>query len=170
MGKKSKQKGAGFERECCAALSLWVTAGERDDTLWRSAMSGGRATVHRKVGRSIEHVAGDICAVHEDGIPLVRDFFLECKFYAQLNVDGFILEGVGLLPGFWQTAYDEAAHYEKFPMLIWKENRRGTCVGITHCAADYLRLKVDRHALFTVPRLDLVVFSFARMLKRSYPA
>src|SRR5215216_6431446 len=41
-------KGPQWEREVCRALSLWVTNGERVDVFWRSAMSGGRATVHNR--------------------------------------------------------------------------------------------------------------------------
>ena len=40
-----KEKGSSFERLVCKRMSMWLSKGERDDLFWRSAMSGGRATV-----------------------------------------------------------------------------------------------------------------------------
>ena len=51
-----KQKGGEYERTVCKKLSLWVSNGTRDDIFWRSAMSGGRATLQRKKGIIISQI------------------------------------------------------------------------------------------------------------------
>lgn len=121
-----KAKGAQYEREICKALSLWITHGKREDCFWRSAMSGGRATVGQRRGAVMDAHAGDISATHADGHPLTNHFFVECKRYADLNFGGFLTKDVGPLAGFWKVAVAEAAKYNKIPMLIVREDRGDT--------------------------------------------
>lgn len=59
---KGKGKGSAFERELCRTLSLWWSDGERDDLLWRSSNSGGRATVRGRRGKKTTGHCGDIAA------------------------------------------------------------------------------------------------------------
>jgi hypothetical protein len=118
-----KSKGSQFERDVAKRLSLWVTAGKKEDVYWRAAMSGGRATVAKKAGRDVRQ-SGDIVAVAPEGHALTNLFYIECKFYADLCVDSFLIENVGVLAKFWQHANKEAAKYQRCPMLIVKENRR----------------------------------------------
>lgn len=117
MGVNGKQKGAGFEREVCKSLSLWITKGEKVDCFWRSAMSGGRATVARGTVRQ----AGDITAVAPEGHILSDKFFIECKNYKDIDLD-CLVKGKGILIVFWQIAQKEAAKYNRIPMLIFKRN------------------------------------------------
>lgn len=120
---QGKRKGNAFEREVCRELSLWVTSGKRDDVLWRSAMSGGRATVHAKKGRDLGHVAGDICSVADEGRALLEVFLLECKFYRDLNAARLLFDGTGgRLHDFWLKTVEQARFYNKLPMLIAKQN------------------------------------------------
>lgn len=77
MAKSSK--GSAFERAISKQLSLWWTNGESDTVFWRSAMSGGRATVRAKVGKSTAYLAGDICAIDPIGAPLVESTVIELK-------------------------------------------------------------------------------------------
>lgn len=122
-----KQKGASFEREVCVALSRWVTRGRKDDCFWRSAMSGGRATViHRQGGTNRQ--AGDITAVAPEGHPLTSVWYIECKHVRDLNIDTFIVSGRGMLADFWRTANAEATRHAKVPMLIARQNRFPTIV------------------------------------------
>lgn len=72
-------KGGAYEREICKKLSLWWTGGQRDDVFWRSASSGGRATVRAKRGASTYGQYGDIQAVDPIGVPLMRAVTLELK-------------------------------------------------------------------------------------------
>src|SRR5688500_2024599 len=111
-----KAKGAGYEREICKRLSLWVSAGKREDLFWRSAMTGGRATVARKRGADLAAQAGDITATHEDGHVLTNAWYIECKRYNDLQYASFMLKGQGKLAGFWTETVLQAIAHGKMPM------------------------------------------------------
>jgi hypothetical protein len=119
----SKAKGSQFEREVCKLLSRWVSHGKRDDCFWRSAMSGGRATVAKRKGTDIRQT-GDICAVSPEGHALTDIYFIECKFYKDLKITSFILDNKGPLAKFWKEACKKAGWHNHIPMLIAKENNR----------------------------------------------
>lgn len=121
----SKQKGSAFERTVCTQLSRWITKGKRSDCFWRSAMSGGRATVAHKKGRDVRQ-AGDITAVAEEGHRLTNLVYIECKHYAQLQLDSFILTNRGNLAEFWRRTCNEAAKRGKEPWLIARQNHKPT--------------------------------------------
>jgi hypothetical protein len=122
-----KAKGANFEREVCVKLSRWVSQGKKTDLYWRSAMSGGRATViHRQGGTNRQ--AGDITAVATEGHTLTDKWYIECKHVRDLNIDTFIVSGRGMLADFWRTANKEAIRHGKVPMLIARQNRFPTIV------------------------------------------
>lgn len=118
-----KQKGSQFERDVCCALSRWISEGKREDLFWRSAMSGGRATVGRKSGKDHAKHAGDISATDPLGHQLTDRFYIECKFYADLKFGSWLLEDVGPLAGFWKIAKEQAEAHKLAPMLIIKQNR-----------------------------------------------
>lgn len=118
-----KGKGSSFEREICVALSKWLTNGVSVDVFWRSAMSGGRATVAKGAVRQ----AGDITAVATEGHILTDHYYIECKNYKDLNLD-CLIKGKGTLLTFWQTAQKEAAKYNRHPILIFKRNHWPTMV------------------------------------------
>jgi hypothetical protein len=118
-----KQKGAEFERDVCKKLSLWVSHGKREDLFWRSAMSGGRATVGRKKGKDHAKHAGDISATHPDGHALTDHWYVECKSVADLKVDSWLLKEEGDLAKFWRVAIEQAEAHKLRPMMIVKQNR-----------------------------------------------
>lgn len=74
-----KRKGGAFEREIARELSKWWTHGEREDVFYRSASSGGRATVRTKVGKKSFGQYGDISANDPIGQPLLDLCTIECK-------------------------------------------------------------------------------------------
>lgn len=115
---RGKQKGSAFERDICKRLSLWVTDGERKDCFWRSALSGGRATVSKGEVRQ----AGDICSVSSEGHSLTDRYYIECKSYADLQMQQFILHGKGKLSAFWLEAIKQSKKYNRLPILIAKQN------------------------------------------------
>lgn len=124
---RGKAKGSAFERWICAALSLWVTNGASKDVFWRSAMSGGRATIH--VGRGQKNrQAGDICAVAPEGHILTDQYFIECKHLKDLNLTGFVLSDVGPLAKFWKVCVEQATTHGRIPMLIAKQNQQPVMV------------------------------------------
>ena len=117
----SKKKGSAFEREVCKKLSLWVSKGQRQDLFWRSAMSGGRATVAKRSGISLAHQAGDITATHPDGHVLTKTFYIECRFYKNIDL-GSLLFGQGHTASFWRETVVSALAHRRNPMLIVKQN------------------------------------------------
>lgn len=127
-----KQKGAAFERKMCKALSRWVSFpyhSDRDDLFWRSAMSGGRATLAKKdnTGRKLQE--GDISALGgtDEEAKLAAKFLefvsIECKFLADCKLESFIMDNKGPL----RKALDQASEncsYTKAPLVLAKSNRR----------------------------------------------
>lgn len=118
-----KQKGSAFERQICVALSKWVSHGEHEDLFWRSAMSGGRSTVAAKQGKALRRQSGDISAVSSEGCVLTDNVYIECRFYAKLDIEAFLLHRRGHLAQFWREVTKQAKHYDKKPWLIAKQNR-----------------------------------------------
>jgi len=116
------QKGATNERKVCRLLSLWVTHGKREDVFWRSAMSGGRATVAKRKGKILASQAGDISAVDEAGHTLTNYFYIETKHVKAIQLDRFIVTQTGPLVKYWKTVQLEARSYNKQPLLIVKQN------------------------------------------------
>jgi len=121
-----KAKGAAFERKVCQELSRWVSRGKADDLFWRSAMSGGRATVARKKDKKLVRQAGDITATAPEGAALTDTFYLECKFLKDLAFDSFALRGIGILAAIWRVATVEAEAHGRVPFLIAKQNNMPT--------------------------------------------
>ncbi len=139
-----KQKGAQFERDVCKALSLWISGGEHEDVFWRSAMSGGRATIARQKRRDASSAAGDISAVRPIGAVLTNRFLIECKFYHDLNLMGLFENFLRPSPGiaaFWSILRKEAAAINREPMLIAKQNRMKTCVLLTPYGSGNFHLR-----------------------------
>lgn len=133
-----KQKGAQFEREVCKRLSLWVSGGADEDLFWRSAMSGGRATVAGKDGKVLRRQAGDITATSKEGCSLTDRFYIECKHVANLSLEGFILNDAGSLATFWDECVVQAKTYNREPMLIARQNRWRTPLVLAY--SDALKL------------------------------
>lgn len=117
-----KQKGASFERRICKMLSLWVSNRKKQDLFWRSAMSGGRATLGLAKGQYHSRQAGDICAVAPEGHYLTNHFYVELKHLKRLCLDQFFLLGKGPLARFWEIAQEQASDHGKNPMMIVKQN------------------------------------------------
>lgn len=151
-----KEKGSGFERECCVKLSMWVSGGTHKDLFWRSAMSGGRATVAAKKGDKLNRQAGDVCSVSEEGHSLTNRYYIECKSYKDLEIDSFLLVNRGQLARFWKDTVKHSKTYSKTPMLIAKENRRPTLI---LSSWKGLPLKQRDHlALVMPPSCDIALF------------
>ena len=115
-----KQKGAQFERDVCRMLSLALSNNYRDDIFWRSAMSGGRATI----GAGRENQVGDISSVGAEGFALTDNFVIECKRYKNLDLDRFLVLNDGKLFDFWMRLWELSVNSKRHPLLIFQENRR----------------------------------------------
>ena len=146
-----KGKGSGFERDVCVALSKWITNGERIDCLWRSAMSGGRATVSKGLVRQ----AGDITSVSPEGHILTDVLYMECKFLKDISLDGLI-KGNGNLLAIWLKTCVEATKYQKTPVLIFKQNHFPICFVTTDAGISYLK----------IPRKMVIIKSYTMNMVR----
>lgn len=122
-GAGSKAKGSDFERSVCRKLSLWMSRGLRDDLFWRSAMSGGRATVQFNKGAHNATQAGDISAIDPQGARLTNKVLIECKSYRNLHLESLFYGRPkdGIL-AFWSKCIEEADRCGKRPLLIAKQN------------------------------------------------
>lgn len=166
LSTRGKGKGQQFEREVCVKLSEWVTGGKRKDVFWRSAMSGGRATVSRGQVRQ----AGDICAVSEEGYELTKLCYFECKFYKSLNLQLFLLHGAGPLATFWDRTMREAEEYYRHPVLIAKENGEVPLVIVPRGASLFLGPHTDEELpSIEVTLTDCRVFRLSDVLEQPYP-
>lgn len=74
-----KSKGSAYERETCGILSKWITKGENDSVLWRSAGSGSRATTRGKKGKTSKGHSGDISSTDPISADLVALLSIEIK-------------------------------------------------------------------------------------------
>lgn len=118
-----KAKGAEFERHVCKRLSLWMSDGEREDLFWRSAMSGGRATLQNRKGVKNKTQEGDITSLDPLGHLLTDEYVIECKFLKTLDAMSFLLRGSGGMGDAW-TVLKTASKNGKGCLLVAKENRR----------------------------------------------
>jgi len=158
----SKQKGAAFERQVCKQLSLWVSNGARGDLFWRSAMSGGRATVAAKQGAKLAAQAGDISVVSGDRRAswLIDNYYIECKHLKQVSLRALIHRTKTGLGEIWDTAVTEATRYNKTAVLIAKQNHYDTylMVSVNWHRADFIDPRVPLRARFFLQRMDVFLF------------
>ena len=135
-----KAKGGSFERSVAKSLSLWLSNNTNDSVFWRSAMSGGRATLGEKEGNLRKTQSGDLSAIHSLGESFLDTFYVELKFYKDLNIESFLLNNKGNLAQFWKEAVVEAAKYSKIPLLIAKQNRKPVLIITTLEGAEVFDL------------------------------
>jgi len=162
-----KQKGAAFEREVCVILSKWITCSKSEDVFWRSAMSGGRATVAHAKGTRLASQAGDISCISPMGNRFISTFAVECKFYAKLDYEG-LLTGKGKLLNFWAEINRQAARYQKLPFLVCRQNRMHPHVCLDKAGMRKLGLHDIRTTLISTPH-DLYILDLTKFVKICRP-
>ena len=163
-GSASKSKGSSFERKICKELSMWLSNGDRDDLFWRSAMSGGRATVKFRKGGKNQTQAGDISAIDSYGERLTSVFMVECKAYKDLDFIGlFHTERSSGLHRFWREAQDAAELAGRHPLLIAKQNLFNAVVVVDGKGSDLLfDAQVDPIAIY--PHLNAYVYWYSSLI------
>ena len=163
-----KQKGASFEREICVKLSSWLSNGTQEDVFWRSAMSGGRATVaHKNHGKRLSSQVGDISCIHPVGNKFISTFAPECKFYANLDFQGLIT-GKGKLLTFWAEINKQANQHNKYPFMIAKQNRMPVVICLSHIGLNALGLGPQHTVLISRP-FDLYIVDADRFFEVTIP-
>jgi hypothetical protein len=163
----SKRKGSSFEREISVNLSLWHSSNTREDVFWRSSMSGGRATVARKKQKELKTQAGDLSAIHPSGQVFLDVFYVELKFYRDLNYSGLVT-GTGHLVKFWKSTITEANSYRRSPMLITKQNRSPVVIYLQVMGLRRLRLHIEQ-AIISSPRLGMYGYLLDDFIKCAKP-
>jgi hypothetical protein len=73
------KKGASWEREVSATLSLWWSDGKDDAVFYRTHSSGARATVRSKKGKALKSQVGDIAVTGSRGGWFLRCFTVSLK-------------------------------------------------------------------------------------------
>lgn len=134
----SKNKGSSFERSLCNKLSRFVDPDGKETIFWRSAMSGGRATVQNKKGGKNTRQLGDITAIDPRGAWLNENFIVEAKHYKKLDIESFLLKKTGVLYGFWRKLRKLCKKHSLHPILIAKQNNLPTLLLTTELAIDCL--------------------------------
>lgn len=163
----SKRKGSSFEREISVKLSLWNSSGEREDVFWRSSQSGGRATVARKKQKELKTQAGDLSAIHPSGQEFLDVFYVELKFYRDLNYSG-IVNRTGNLIKFWQSTVIEANSYKRSPMLVTKQNRMPVVIYLQVMGLRRLKLHIEQ-AIISSPKLGMYGYVLDDFIKLARP-
>jgi hypothetical protein len=172
---KGRGKGPKYERAMCQRLSLWVSRMRREDVFWRSATSGGRATlksrklrgtaplrVRDKRGKVLrikfDAHCGDIVSTHAVGGLLTDLFVLECKHYADLDIESLFFKGKGCVPKFWEKVKDAEAHPNgKEPLMVMRQNNQPDVVCTTKAGRDALGLSSSL-AIAHFPRIGMWVY------------
>ena len=163
-----KSKGSGWEREVCGMLSTWLTEGKQDDVFWRSATSGGRATVAAKnKGKLLSNQVGDITCIDPVGSIFIKAFAIECKFYRDLELKGLIT-GKGKLLEFWEEIKKQAKTHNKFPILFARQNRLPPMVCFDQCGLAAIGLHF-RQAILISHCYDLCIMTAAEFVKTCKP-
>ncbi len=134
-----KRKGGSYEREICELLSLWVSEGVDTDLFWRSAGSGSRATNRKSRGLQANQT-GDITSVDPKGTALTTKFFIECKFYKNLQLDSLIYgtpKDSSVLE-FWTKTKEDSQFFHKRPIIIMRQNNKKDLIGLDWAIYDQM--------------------------------
>lgn len=153
-GAKSKNKGSSFERKICKTISLWLTDGKRDDVVWRTAGSGGRATVRAKRSCRTANAAGDMCATDPIAQPFIDKVLIEMKKgYTNGSERIDVLKLIDspnskksvLLLQWWLKAKKEARFANREEVWIVFERDRGKAILMTR--GDYVKALERRQGM-----------------------
>ena len=120
--KKSKGKSIGNagERLICKILTKFVSGQDKPYAFWRSANSGGLATV---LGMH-DDLSGDIIALRPEGRIITDIFSLEIKTsYKDTCIDKCLKDNKNEnLRDFWTQCNRDAINAKKLPLLIYNRN------------------------------------------------
>lgn len=168
MAGASKQKGAAFERLICRKLSMWISRGTNSDLFWRSAMSGGRATVAWTKKDKTVKSSGDITATDAAGYLFTAAFSVECKSYKDYTLDALIFNRKGGLPEFWRQCRRDANRSMKQPLLIVKKNNYQEIVCVS--ATGMKMLGIDMSMIKAIfPAVDMHILLLSDLIEQIEP-
>lgn len=180
--KNPKNKGGEYERKVAKILSKWWTNGERDDVIWRSQNSGGRATNRYQKGKSTANAQGDLAYSDEIAKPLFDIVTIEVKRgYPQTNpLDIIDANNHNELETFWKQVTRDSVIIGTNPILILKRDRRDPVIFMYklfynkivkyhgNVDTDMIQLKYDNHNIIGF-RFDVFLeWCDPRSLERMY--
>ena len=130
--KKGKGKGPSFERNISKEMSLWMSNGTRDDLVWRTSGSGGRATMRRKSGKKTANACGDLKAEHTLAMPFFEKCTVELKIgYKDYSIQDLLDKPIRgkktlrTIEDFYLQATTDAKFAEiPIPIIIMKKDSR----------------------------------------------
>ena len=125
-----KNKGSGFEITVARILTKWVDPTATVDLFWRSASSGAQFSLAKRYGKD-SNQPGDIKATDHSTMWVTDKFFIECKFYANINFWNLISGKNCSIRDWWVKCTHESAEAGKIPWLIFKSNGSSTYIMIS---------------------------------------
>jgi len=145
-------KGSQFERDMCREFSLWLSHGQRDDLLWRTSQSGGRATTRRQKGAALatKGCYGDVCVVDTEH-PVARLWGQHVSMELKRGYSGVSVQDLVDLPdraatrtfeSFIKQARDDAKASGRKWLIVWKRDKREPVVV---CEFDLPGVLVCKH-------------------------
>lgn len=164
---KGRGKGQQFERDWCRKLSKWISHGKADDWFWRSAMSGGRATLKKKKGER-SNQAGDLAAIHPKAAKYTRYIDFECKFNADLEWGKAVYgRPSAKILEHWRKLCEEAAYHKKLPFLIARQNHQEDIIALP---TAMLALDLPARPLVIFRKAGFAVYRAKAFLRAVDPA
>ncbi len=167
----SSAKGGAFERQVCKDLSLWISNGQKTDLFWRSAMSGGRATLLFKKDEVSASQSGDITAIDSGGLAFASKYFIECKHRKHLSMHQIITGGNGDLIKSWEKTCKQAIDHKKRPIMIARQNHMPRLIIMHPTDVFIMEDKIKSDNLFPCENIELkmCVGLFDNFLKKASP-
>lgn len=140
------RKGSGFEREICTTLSMWYC--NRDDTLWRTAGSGGRATVRGRKGKTTLGGSGDVWSTDPMSKPLMDFVTFEVKRgYSKFTPFDMLDKKPKAKKQQWEMWMEQAELSRKnagskYWAIISRRNQRDTVIMMPYRMAEELEIEI----------------------------
>lgn len=174
-------KGSEFERQIGKTLSLWWTQnhenGPKDNIFWRTPGSGARATQREKKRQDSNMFSGDIGILDPCGEDLIEKCIFEIKrgYTERFDLLNFIdgKNNGGMLLKFWEDLSEKALHFNKFPLLIFKRNRKEICLMTTwqlfNLIQGFSGPYSEKQIRLITPYDDTRIISFPKFLEWARP-
>lgn len=118
--RRGKVKGSENERNLCKVLSKWWTGKDKPIVFWRVGSSGATFTI-----TSTTEMAGDVVAVHQDGISFTNIFVVETKFVKNFDILDLLYpeKKTNQIENWWDQVTRDSSKINRIPLLIFKRNR-----------------------------------------------
>lgn len=169
MTSLANRRGSDLERYTARTLSLWLSEGKEDGWFWRSAMSGGRATLFGQVAAT---QAGDLSGLSAEAHRFLDKFVVECKRRRTLNLDRAVVGKSSQLEKLFGEAQHEAEKYGRQTWFVAKQDRLPTML----CLSHDVTIKIDHiigfpiHSCLFSSSYDFAVFNYEDFLETVKPS